>query len=82
MRYAEAWRRVVGADLRKQKPANLPRRPNPNRRSGNRAMVADLSEASKAEAWAEVADCLKEFETNSGFETELQFAICAGAKAG
>ena len=47
-----------------------------------RAVVADLSEASKAEAWAEVAECLKEFETTGGFETELQFAICAGVKAG
>ena len=47
-----------------------------------RAVVADLSEESKAEAWAEVTDCLKEFETSSGFATELQFAICAGAKTG
>jgi hypothetical protein len=42
-----------------------------------RAVVADLTE-SKAEAWAEVADC----ETSSGFATELEFAICAGAKTG
>jgi hypothetical protein len=47
-----------------------------------RAVVADLSEESKAEAWAEVTDYLKEFETSSGFATELQFAICAGAKTG
>ena len=47
-----------------------------------RAVVADLTKESKAEAWAEVADCLKEFETSSGFATELQFAICAGAKTG
>jgi len=47
-----------------------------------RAVVADLTKESKAEAWAEVADCLKEFETSSGFATELEFAICAGAKTG
>lgn len=45
-----------------------------------RAVVADLGEAEKAQAWAVVAECLKEFETNSGFETELEFLICAGAK--
>jgi hypothetical protein len=27
-----------------------------------RAVAADLTKESKAEAWAEVADCLKEFE--------------------
>jgi hypothetical protein len=47
-----------------------------------RAVVGDLSEASKAAARAEVADCLKEFETTNGFRTELQFAISAGAKPG
>jgi 3-methyladenine DNA glycosylase Tag len=45
-----------------------------------RAVVADLTKESKAEAWAEVPDCLKEFETSSGFATELELAICAGAK--
>jgi len=45
-----------------------------------RAVVADLDEAQKVQAWAAVAECLKEFETNSGFETELEFLICAGAK--
>ena len=45
-----------------------------------RAVVADLSEARRTEAWAEVADCLKEFETSNGFEAHFQFAICAGAK--
>jgi ubiquinone/menaquinone biosynthesis C-methylase UbiE len=45
-----------------------------------RAVVADLGEAQKAQAWAVVAECLQEFETNSGFATELEFLICAGAK--
>ena len=45
-----------------------------------RAVVEDLGEARRAEAWAAVADCLKEFETSSRFETELEFLICAGAK--
>jgi 3-methyladenine DNA glycosylase Tag len=47
-----------------------------------RAVVSNLGEESRAEAWAEVADCLKEFETSRGFATELQFAICAGIKIG
>jgi len=45
-----------------------------------RAVLAELSEAQKVLAWAAVADCLKEFQTNSGFETEFEFLICAGTK--
>jgi hypothetical protein len=45
-----------------------------------RAVVADLGEAQKAQAWAEVAHCLKEFETNSRLETEFEFQVSAGAK--
>lgn len=45
-----------------------------------RAVMADLGEAQKAQAWAAVAECLKEFETNSRFETELEFLISAGVK--
>ncbi|MGH2600262.1 MAG: class I SAM-dependent methyltransferase [Dehalococcoidia bacterium] len=45
-----------------------------------RAVVAHLSEAQKAQAWAEVAECLKEFETSGRFETELEFQISAGAR--
>jgi ubiquinone/menaquinone biosynthesis C-methylase UbiE len=45
-----------------------------------RAVVADLGEAQKAQAWAAVAECLQEFETSSGFETKLEFLIGAGAK--
>ena len=45
-----------------------------------RAVVANLSEAHKAQAWAAVAECLKEFETNGGFWTELEFLVCAGAR--
>jgi ubiquinone/menaquinone biosynthesis C-methylase UbiE len=45
-----------------------------------RAVVADLGQARKAEAWAVVAECLQEFQTSGGFATELEFLICAGAK--
>jgi SAM-dependent methyltransferase len=45
-----------------------------------RAVVADLGEAQRVQAWAEVADCLKEFETGGRFETELEFVIAAGAR--
>lgn len=45
-----------------------------------RAVVANLGEAQKAQAWAEVAECLKEFEAGSRFEAELEFLIAAGAK--
>ena len=45
-----------------------------------RAVLAALSEAQKARAWAAVADCLEEFQTNSGFATEFEFLICAGTK--
>ncbi len=47
-----------------------------------RAVVADLGNAEKARAWSEVHECLKQFETGSGFETELEFMIGSGAKPG
>ncbi len=47
-----------------------------------RAVVSDLSEAARADAWAEVADCIRQFETGSGFEAEAEFLIGSGAKAG
>jgi SAM-dependent methyltransferase len=46
-----------------------------------RAVVSDLSEAAKAHAWAEVADCIRQFETRSGFEAHLEFIIGSGAKS-
>ncbi len=45
-----------------------------------RAVVADLDDAEKSEAWAEVLECLKRFEGNEGFETEFEFIIGSGAK--
>jgi ubiquinone/menaquinone biosynthesis C-methylase UbiE len=46
-----------------------------------RAVVADLSDAEKRAAWSEVSDCLKEFETNGGLQTELEFIVGSGSKA-
>ena len=47
-----------------------------------RAVVADLDDAGKSRAWGEVHECLKQFETGSGFETEPEFMIGSGAKPG
>jgi ubiquinone/menaquinone biosynthesis C-methylase UbiE len=45
-----------------------------------RAVIADLSDADKARAWSDVHECLKQFETDSGFRTECEFIIGSGAK--
>lgn len=45
-----------------------------------RAVIADLSDDAKADAWAEVRDCLGQFEGEMGFETEHHFIIGSGAK--
>jgi len=45
-----------------------------------RAVVSDLSEAARARAWAEVADCIRQFETRNGFEAEFEFLIGSGVK--
>ncbi|MGH6621619.1 MAG: class I SAM-dependent methyltransferase [Alphaproteobacteria bacterium] len=45
-----------------------------------RAVVAKLSDAEKSRAWSEVHECLKQFESGSGFETEPEFIIGSGAK--
>lgn len=45
-----------------------------------RAVVADLSHVEKSKAWDEVYECLKQFETSRGFETEFEFIIGSGAK--
>jgi SAM-dependent methyltransferase len=47
-----------------------------------RAVVSDLSEAAKAKAWDEVDDCLRQFETKSGFAAEFEFVIGSAAKSG
>jgi ubiquinone/menaquinone biosynthesis C-methylase UbiE len=46
-----------------------------------RAVVSDLSEAAKADAWAEVADCLRQFETKDGFAAGFEFLIGSGARS-
>jgi ubiquinone/menaquinone biosynthesis C-methylase UbiE len=45
-----------------------------------RAVVSDLNEAARANAWAEVADCIRQFETRNGFEAEFEFLIGSGVK--
>jgi ubiquinone/menaquinone biosynthesis C-methylase UbiE len=45
-----------------------------------RAVVADLSDAEKSAAWNEVYECLKQLQTNSGFETEFELIIGSGAR--
>jgi len=45
-----------------------------------RAVVADLGENERSKAWADVQKCLKQFEGDSGFETEFEFVIGSGAK--
>ncbi len=47
-----------------------------------RAVAAELSDDKRWEAWAEVAAGLQEFEGERGFETDLEFVICSGAKPG
>ncbi len=43
-----------------------------------RAVVADLDEAAKARAWEDVHDCLKQFESDGRFETQLEAIIGSG----
>ncbi len=45
-----------------------------------RAVVADLSDNAKVDAWAEVRDGLGQFENDTGFETDLELVIGSGAK--
>ena len=47
-----------------------------------RAVIADLSDDAKDDAWAEVRDCLGQFEDETGFETELEFIIGSGEMPG
>ncbi len=45
-----------------------------------RAIVANLGDADRRAAWADVSECLKQFETNKAFETECEFVIGSGSK--
>ena len=44
-----------------------------------RAVIADLSDDAKADAWAEVREYIGQFETDTGFETDFEFIIGSGA---
>jgi ubiquinone/menaquinone biosynthesis C-methylase UbiE len=45
-----------------------------------RAVVADLSDEEKSSAWNEVYGCLKQFESEGGFKTELELIFGSGAR--
>lgn len=45
-----------------------------------RAVVADLGEVERSEAWREVYECLKQFETSDGLTTDFEFIIGSGAR--
>jgi hypothetical protein len=47
-----------------------------------RAVVAELNDARKSEAWREVQTCLKQFETGDGFRTDFDFVVASGANPG
>jgi len=46
-----------------------------------RAVVADLGETDRSKAWADVHDCLGQFEGRNGFETEFEMIIGSGANS-
>jgi ubiquinone/menaquinone biosynthesis C-methylase UbiE len=46
-----------------------------------RAVISELDDAAQAAAWEEVGEYITHFETDSGFETHLEFIIGSGAKA-
>ena len=45
-----------------------------------RAVVADLSDDQRSRAYAEVHECLRQFETNGRFEVTQEFLIGSGAR--
>ena len=46
-----------------------------------RAVVADLGEQEKADAWGEVYGCIKGFEKGDGIETEFEVIIGSGSRS-
>lgn len=46
-----------------------------------RAVVAGLDDAKRSDAWGDVFQCLKQFETTDGFRAEFEFITGSGAKA-
>lgn len=47
-----------------------------------RAVVAELDDVARARAWSEVYQCMRQFESEGGFRTELEAIIGSGAKPG
>jgi ubiquinone/menaquinone biosynthesis C-methylase UbiE len=45
-----------------------------------RAVVAELDDVRRAKAWSAVYQCLRQFESEGGFRTELEVIIGSGAK--
>jgi ubiquinone/menaquinone biosynthesis C-methylase UbiE len=45
-----------------------------------RAVISELDQAAQAAAWEEVGECIAQFQTDAGFQTELEFLIGSGAK--
>ena len=45
-----------------------------------RAVVAQLSATEKTQAWGDVSDFLKSFETDGGFVSEVEFIVGSGAR--
>jgi cyclopropane fatty-acyl-phospholipid synthase-like methyltransferase len=45
-----------------------------------RAVVAGLDDKAKAKAWGEVHECMTQFESGSGFDTQLEAIIGSGAR--
>lgn len=45
-----------------------------------RAVVADLSDAERSKAWDEVYECLRQFEVNAGFQSEIELIIGSCAR--
>jgi len=43
-----------------------------------RAVLADLDPDARAQAWAEIATCLQQFETDAGLRTEIEVMIVSG----
>jgi ubiquinone/menaquinone biosynthesis C-methylase UbiE len=48
---------------------------------GYRAVISNLDQAAQAAAWEEVGECISQFETETGFESELEFVVGSGAKS-
>lgn len=45
-----------------------------------RAVVADLSEEARNEAWSQVGEFLAQFESTAGWETEIEVVIASGCR--